>query len=431
MPLSDLAPDAVRRRVGPVIFATVFLDMIGTGIIIPLLPFYVRSMHGAPATVGVLLACFSLAQLIATPLLGRLSDRVGRRKVVVLSLAGNALSMAVFAVAAQRAMLPLLFASRIVAGFTAGNLAACQASVADVFEGPDRSRAMGRIGAAIGLGIVVGPILGGVLSSIGPAAPPLGAALLALIDLVAASMLLPETLRQVVTKSPTAAYRDPAAVPEALPPTLVHALFRRPMTLVLALYFLVFFAMANVQVALALLARQRFGWGGSEAGWLFGLFGAGSVLMQAVLVGRLVRVFGEARVVVGGAVVLALGMAAIGVAPSGAVLVAAVLLVGAGLGAVNPALSSLAASLADPRQRGSVLGVAQSAGGLARTLGPVAGGWLFGHLGPAAPFWSGTAAAVMASGVGAGLLGEALTVTAAPPVAVSGETAAARSSRPP
>ena len=150
-------------------------------------------MGGSARTVGVLLGCFSFTQLVATPVLGRLSDRVGRRPVILLSLAGNAASMVLFALATKVSLLPLLFASRILAGATAGNLSACQAAIADVTEGEERARGMGRLGAGIGLGLVLGPALGGLLSRFGMWAPPLGAAGMAVTDLIAAFLWMPET----------------------------------------------------------------------------------------------------------------------------------------------------------------------------------------------------------------------------------------------
>src|SRR5882724_2418003 len=134
----------MTARVLLFVFLTVFLDMIGFGIVIPLLPFYVQSMGGSAEVVGLILGSFSLTQMIATPVLGRLSDRFGRRPVILLSLAGNATAMVIFALAAERSLLPLLFASRILAGATAGNLGACQAAVADVTQGAERAAGMGR-----------------------------------------------------------------------------------------------------------------------------------------------------------------------------------------------------------------------------------------------------------------------------------------------
>src|SRR5690242_12207075 len=143
-------------------------------------------MGGSAETIGVLFGCFSFTQLLATPLLGRVSDRFGRRRVILVSLAGNALSMLGFAFASKFLLLPLLFASRIVAGATAGNIAACQAAVSDVTPPEERAIALGRLGGGINLGVILGPLVAGALSGIGPWAPPAAAAALALVDFVCA-----------------------------------------------------------------------------------------------------------------------------------------------------------------------------------------------------------------------------------------------------
>ena len=181
------------RRVIGFVFLTIFLDLVGFGIVLPLMPFYVKSMGGTAETLGWLLSLFSVTQLLATPFLGRLSDRFGRRPVILLSLVGNAAAMVVFAIATNVRWLALLFASRTLAGATSGNLSACQAAVADVTQGEARAKGMGLVGAAIGLGFVLGPVLGSLLAGIGPWAPPLGAAALAAVDVVAAFFFMPET----------------------------------------------------------------------------------------------------------------------------------------------------------------------------------------------------------------------------------------------
>src|SRR5580698_3055098 len=197
-------------RVVTFVFLTVFLDLIGFGIVIPLFPLYVKSMGGSARTVGVLLGCFSFTQLVATPFLGRLSDRVGRRPVILVSLAGNAASMVLFALATKVSLLPLLFVSRILAGATAGNLAACQAAIADVTTGERRAKGMGRLGAGIGLGLVLGPALGGALSHFGLWAPPLGAAGMAVADLVGAFLWMPETHAVTADARPGESHPAPA-----------------------------------------------------------------------------------------------------------------------------------------------------------------------------------------------------------------------------
>lgn len=372
----------MARRVFIFVFITVFLDLVGFGIVLPLLPFYVRTMGGNAQTVGVLFACFSATQLVATPVLGRLSDRFGRRPVILISLAGNAASMVVFALATKLVLLPLLFGSRILAGATAGNLAACQAAVADVTEGTERARGMGQIGAGIGLGLVLGPVAGAWLSEIGPAAPALGAAALALLDFVGALALMPET---------NANRGGGAAVPSGRGDvskrrTTAQVLVEPRVVLVLVLYFLVFFAMTALQVAFALLVDKRFGWGARDVGHLFALYGLVMFFVEGVLIGRIARRIGELQAVLLGSVLLGAGMLGVAVSERGATAVAGLVAIAVGLGVDVPMLSSIASTYAGRRSQGAVLGFAQSSGGLARTLGPVCGGWLYARVAPGAPF---------------------------------------------
>lgn len=389
------------RRVVLFVFITVFLDLVGFGIVLPLLPFYVRSMHGSAETVGYLLALFSFTQLLATPVLGRLSDRVGRRPVILLSLAGNAAAMVLFALATRMSWLWLLFLSRVLAGATAGNLAACQAAIADVSDGEARAEAMGRLGAGIGLGMVLGPVMGSSVSHFGLWAPPLAAASMALLDLVGAYFLMPET-RTVTPPSaantePAAHYRAPAPPPSAPPTTLWQALTERRVLTALVLYFLTFLYLTNLQVALTLLTQARLGWTAVEIGRVFGLFGFMMLVVQGGLIRPLTRRFGSIPLVIGGSVSSALGLTAIALSHHALPTLGGVTLLAAGLGVANPSLSSIAAEFAGKERQGAVLGFAQSAGGLARTVGPVFGGLLYARVAQGAPFLAGAVAAVLAA----------------------------------
>jgi DHA1 family tetracycline resistance protein-like MFS transporter len=389
-PPALLTVETATRRVVPFAFLTVFLDLLGFGIILPLLPFYVGRMGGSAETVGLLLGCFSLTQLLATPILGRISDRFGRRRVILVSLAGNALSMVAFAFASKLLLLPLLFASRIVAGATAGNIAACQAAISDVTRTEDRPTAMGRLGAGINLGVIVGPLLASALSGVGVWAPPLAAAALAFVDFVAAFFLMPETLHL---------RPEPAAPRPSRAESAMRSLGRWPILSVLLMYFLTFLCLTNLQVALALLAQFRLAWGPREVAWLFTIFAAASFIVQGVLIGRLARRVGEVALVVLGALCSALGMLLIGEARQPTVLVAGVALFGMGFGATTPVLISLGSQVAREDARGFVLGILQSSGGLARTFGPLLGGVLFQRVAPSAPFLVGVVAALISIGL--------------------------------
>ncbi|MGZ3458291.1 MAG: MFS transporter [Archangium sp.] len=390
-------PDALPgllRRVEALVFVTVFLDLVGFGIIIPLLPFYVQSMGGSARTVGVLLACFSFTQLLATPVLGRHSDRHGRRPVILFSLAVNAFAMGLFALASYQRLLPLLFVSRILAGATSGNIAACQASLADLTTEDTRARAMGRLGAGIGLGLVLGPMMGGLLAQWGAWLPPLAAGALALLGALGVLLAMPETHPRparstVKPRSRMSALRD-SPHPRAL-------------RIVLLLYFLTFLAMTTLQVALGLLAQARLGWSAREVGYAFALLGGLGLLIQGVLIGPLSSAVGEVRLLVLGALLFSGGMLGVSLATHSVALVGAVAVLGTGLGLLQPLLSSLASQAANPAQQGLTLGLAQSSGGLARTVGPVASGALYSSLGSSAPFLGGALVALVAAVLGASL----------------------------
>lgn len=375
----------MKSRVLFFVFVTVLFDMVGFGIVIPLLPFYVQSMGGSAEVVGLLLGTFAFTQTIATPMLGRLSDRYGRRPIILASLLGNTFAMVIFACAAEEGWLWLLFLSRILAGATAGNLAACQAAVADVTSGAERAAGMGRVGAGIGLGLVIGPILGAAISRGHPNAPPLAAAMLAFADLLGVYFLMPETRARATSTDGVVASRR----------TLQTALAEPAIVAVMAIYFLTFICMTNVQVSLALLAGARLGWTASDVGHLFGLYGLMALLVQGGLIGRLSRRVPAVEILVGGTIAIGLGMAAIGLAHTPTMLVVGVALAGFGAGLTNPTLASLASQHAGVAQQGAILGFAQSAGGAARTVGPVWSGFLFARLGAAAPFLSGVVAAAI------------------------------------
>lgn len=391
-------PLNVQRRVQGLVFVTVFLDMVGFGIVFPLLPFYVQSMGGSAFTVGVLLGCFSVTQLAATPFLGRFSDLRGRRPVILLSLFANATAMGLFALASYERMLVLLFASRILAGATSGNLAACQAAVADSTPPSARARAMGLIGAGIGLGIVLGPLLGGLVAGWGAWLPPLAAGVLALLGALGVLFGMPETHppEERAARASPGRFAAIAQVPQ-----------KRALAIVLGLYFLVFFAMTNNQVALALLAKARFDWDAKQVGYAFALFGLIGLVIQGGIIGPVSKALGEVPVLVTGALTFACGLLGVSFASRPLALVGAVAVMSTGLGLVQPIMSSLASQVAGNHQ-GAILGLAQSAGGLARTVGPLASGAIYASFGPGVPFGCGAVAAAMAAVLGLSLAREGI-----------------------
>ncbi|MBX3232204.1 MAG: MFS transporter [Labilithrix sp.] len=369
-------------RILPFLTLTVFLDLVGYGIILPLLPSYIGELGGSPQVVGILFASFAAAQLVAMPVLGRTSDRHGRRRVIAISLAANAVAMILFSLAIRHHALWLLFASRILAGVTSGNIGACQAAIADISEGAERVRAMGKVGAGIGLGVMLGPWIGGRASTLGDAAPPLFAAAMAFVALVGVLVFLPETnTRALVTARPHLSLKALGSNPK--------------IAIVMTLYFFMFLYMTTLQTALALLVAERFGWTKERVGDLFGLFGLVTLVMQFGVVGPISRRMTSPSVLSGAGVLAAIGLAAIALASSSTVLVGGLVVLAMAVGLSHPQLASLASQYAGPGQQGTVLGFAQSSGALSRTIGPILWGSLYHHLGPSAAFLGGTSAAVV------------------------------------
>ena len=370
---------ASTRHVVPLVTATVFLDLVGFGIVLPLLPLYVDHMGGTSATVGALLSSFALAQLVATPLLGRASDRFGRRSVILLSLAGNVAAMIIFARAAEARYLPLLFVSRILAGATSGNLSACQAAIADTSEGPARTEGMGRLGAGISLGMMIGPFLGGMFSKFfGEPGPPLAAAAFAFVDLVAVAVLMPETrARRTRTDDPPTHDVIAATVPKLSHASVIFA--DKRIVVVLLLYFMTFLCMSDMQVGYALLANTRLALGPPErSARPTGSSAPSCSPCRRLLVGRLstrmrpldlLRWWRDRCAPAAALVIMGVSFDAVRRCWPGSDRAR-----DAASGWSTRCSPRTASEYAGAQSRGTVLGFAQSAGGLARTVGPLAWG---------------------------------------------------------
>ncbi len=358
-----------------ILFLTVFLDLAGFGMILPLLPFYAEEYGAGPFQVGVLFAAYSLAQAVGAPLLGRLSDYRGRRPVLLGALLVNVAALLLFAVA--RDFTTLLLA-RCLSGLAAANFAIAQAYVADVTPPEKRAAGLGLLGAALGLGFVLGPALGGLLSLKSHVAVPVGAAALTLFDVLLVAWKLPES-RGV--QQPGAASRRFEA-----PWT---GLTRAPwaVTGLVALYFLVTFAFAGMETTLALYCERRFDFGVAETSWLMVFIGVIIVIVQGGLIGRLTTRFGEANLVLAGLAIMVLGMFGFPLAPTVLLLTLATALLALGSGLHNPSLHSLISRQTSAADQGANLGLTRSSGSLARGLGPLLAGWLFEQHTPATPFF--------------------------------------------
>ena len=347
-----------------VIFFTVFIDMVGFGIVIPVLPLYAEHFHATPLEIGWLTGIYSGMQIIFTPLLGRLSDRVGRRPVLIVSLAGTAVG---FLVMGWASTLPLLFLARIIDGATGGNISTAQAYIADVSTPENRSKSMGLIGAAFGLGFVFGPMIGGILSQISYGAPFYFAAALAAANVGLLYFILPESLSKEYRSQPHERTR--------LREVFQHG-HGRTFARIVATYFFSITGFAIMTTLFALLTEKHFGYGARQTGYIFGFIGIISVILQGGLIGRLVKMFGETTLARTGLFLLALAMLLLPLVVRLPMLLAVCALTAVANGLVSPTLNGLASQMIDRSWQGRALGLMQSAGSFGRLVGPLLGGWL-------------------------------------------------------
>ncbi|HWO89736.1 MAG TPA: MFS transporter, partial [Gemmatimonadales bacterium] len=357
-----------RRRIF-VIFLTVLIDLIGFGIVLPILP-YVAARHGAGGLgYGLLLGIFSAAQLFGTAILGRLSDRLGRRPVILATTFVNATGYALFAVASSYEA--LVFA-RLISGFASGNISVAQAYIADVTPLERRSRAMGTIGAAFGIGFIVGPALGAIAAryggNLGPGAL---AGALALINFVVAWAILDESLDQAHRQN--SPFFDPSP--------FRRAFAREKLRPLLVVWLLAPFAFAGWITVLPLDAAERFGWGEREMGALFVLIGVIAAVVQGWLFGKLQRRTGDRALLIAGNAGMALALVVLPLMPSGFALYVWMVPFATSNSFFGPSATGMVSTLAGVAEQGTILGVAQSVGAVGRLAGPEAIGLLHDHVG--------------------------------------------------
>lgn len=366
----------MRHRSLLIILGAVLVDMIGFGIIIPLIPFYAEEMGASPFEVTLLFASFSAMQLVATPLWGRVSDRHGRRLLLVAGLFASALSHLIYGLAGT---LTLLFVSRMTAGAAGGTISIAQAYVADTTTDDDRAKGMGWIGAASGLGVMLGPGIGGYFSQWGLGMPGFIAAGLAAANAVAALLFLPES-------RPAHAEAEFRSGEAATLRGWANAMTRYPLSLLLGIYFLAIASFTGMLSVLALYLERAFAFDGESMGYVMMLSGAVTVLVRGAMLGPLVKRFGEVNTARLGAAVLALSLLLVPVIPGGLWIAAVAPLWAMGAGTLFPALATMVSRATDRGSQGSVLGGSQVVGGLGRVLGPAAAGLLFQHWSEAGPF---------------------------------------------
>lgn len=367
------------------LFLIVLVDLIGFGLYIPLLPFYAEHFNATPFVVGLTMATFSLAQFISAPFWGMLSDKHGRRPILMIGMAGSVISYLWLGFADS---LWIIFAARALNGLMAGNIAAAFAYMADVTTRENRAKGMGLIGAAFGLGFIAGPAIGGILAGSDPVnadfqTPALAAAGLSSIAFIMTIVFLKESLSAEAKERLAATPRTKRFA--QLRESLSHPTMGR----LLILIFLSTFVFAGLESTFAMWSRRSFGWGPEQNGYLFALVGITSALIQGGLVGRLAKKFGERALVLQGAIALAIGVFLIPFAENLPVLLIAMMIAGYGFSIITPSLNALVSLQASEDDQGGVLGVTRSASTLARVAGPAWAGMMFSVLGRDWPYFGG------------------------------------------
>ncbi|MCA1715819.1 MAG: MFS transporter [Actinobacteria bacterium] len=376
------------------LFVTVFVDMIGYGIVIPLLPFYVQRYTSGAVLIGLLGSLYAAMQFFGGPFLGGLSDRVGRRPVLLFCLFCTSLAYLLLGLADT---LLLLVVSVALAGGASGTLATAQAYIADSTSPADRARGLGLVGAAFGLGLIAGPVLGGFLSLFSLSAPAFAASALALVNVALGFLILPESLPMMRRTSTPILRLNPVT-------QLGSMLGMVSIRVLLLAVFLLNLSFAGLLTNFPLFSNVRFGWDATANAFFFAFVGACAVLTQGVLLGKLQPRFGEKRLLLGGLALMALNLGLIALVPFGPLLYPVVGILAIGIGLAIPALTALVSRRVSEREQGKVMGGQQAILSLTLILGPLISGLAFDHLGVPSPYWIGGILAALALLVAAAAL---------------------------
>jgi len=374
----------MNSRTGSMIalVGVVLIGMTGFGVFLPIFPFLALHLGGTATEATIAMGCYSLGQLVASPWWGRLSDRVGRKPILIVGLMGG---MTSYLILSQAHTIYDLGAARLFGGLMAGNIGAAFASAADLADDKPRARNMGLLGAAVGFAFICGPALGGLLIGAGqPDAAAFGKVCLvsaALAGLAALAALV--LYRESLPKEARRAAHEPR-------PRRLNMLFTRPvLARFIAVMFLMITAQAMLESTFGLWAKASLAWGPQQVGWALAGLGVGAVLLQGGGAGRASRMFGERVILLVGLGAMIAGFAGMAAAHSQAVLVAALGVMVIGMGLTTPALNSLIAVQAQADERGAVMGMSQSASAFGRVAGPLSAGAIFDTFGHGAPFVTG------------------------------------------
>jgi DHA1 family tetracycline resistance protein-like MFS transporter len=372
-----------KRRNSPLLLMvlTILIDFIGFGLVIPLLPFWAERLGASPVQIGLIITLYALAQFLFTPVLGSLSDRYGRKPVILISILIGACSMVLTALATS---LPILLLARFIGGIGASNIGSAQAVVSDVTAPEERAKGMGLIGAAIGLGFVIGPALGGLLALRGATVPFWVAAGIALLNAALVLLFLPET-RGAQKRSAEETYRRNILF------SGWHRVMHYPSVFLLVVVNLLYtVAFTSMETVFPLFTQQVFGWGASQNGYVFTYIGSIIVIMQGGLVGWLVKRWKEQGVLLTGLVLMVIGFVFLAFSTQLALLLLTLGILSVGDGAVTPTVSTLLSFACPAEVQGEMLGLAQGVAGLGRIVGPLIAGSIYTFGGPTMPFLVGS-----------------------------------------
>lgn len=361
-----------------IIFLIIFINMLGFGIILPLMPYYVESMGAGPFTVGLISATYSLFQLLSAPILGELSDKFGRRPVLLFSIGGTALSFAILGIANS---IPLLFLSRLIDGASGGNISTAQAYIADITTKENRTSGMGMMMAAFSLGFVLGPAIGGGLSVYGYAVPALVAGAVALIATILTYFFLPESRKPTLQPS-TRRMKKIFDVRD-----FYDALTHPDVGLYLTVSFLVMFAFSLMQGTFALFTEHTLHLTARDNGILFAFLGVIGVVMQLFLLKRILRVVSESHAIIISMLCMATSFALMVIHISIPMLYLSVALLAFGNSINGPVLAGVISKKSSAEEQGNIAGMSQSVGSMARLLGPLFGTYVYGAIGVTSPYW--------------------------------------------
>lgn len=370
------------------IFLVVFIDLLGFGILIPIIPtFAVKVLQMNESSVGIVVAVYSLTQFLFNPLFGSLSDRFGRRKIILITLLLNAAGYILFSFTHTFIM---LMAARIISGIGGSSIGVAQAYIADVTTPQERAKGMGLIGVAFGLGFVFGPMLGGIFSKFGYEVTGFASAAFSVLAFVLSFFYLPESLKK--PGEDEAPLRKRKLIDFH---AFIEVFRKKASFFVITLTFFLTFSVANIYGTFAILGSGHFGFTDFDNGMLFGIMGVVSAFMQGFMMGKLTTRFTKLQLLITGFSSLAVGLALIPYGHSFTIMALILGLMSVGTGSLQPILLSLISQVSSEADQGMVLGLNQSMSSFARVLGPLWGGFAFQYLGYQIPFFTGAVVSIL------------------------------------